>query len=235
MDKGDFNGLLFELPDFIEGKISDDILRSKIISMIDDDRDFRMEYELLKNSLSSIRQTEIESPGNEYFSNLTLKINKKIDESNITVGVFEKLMALIINWKFATVFSVLLITVIFYKSGLINREGSKFLNEKISEFTVNSNSSILVDTSVNIIDEEDYEFVDIEDEKYSSNNKGKNKTVKYQNKNNKKDKNADLSADDFGETQLFFNSENLSIEDEFEKMTPQQQKEFLKNLENLKL
>ncbi len=235
MDKGDFNGLLFELPDFIEGKITDDVLRGKIIFLIDEDSDFRMEYELLKNSLSSISKTVIESPGNEYFSNLTLKINKKIDEDNNKISVFEKLRTRVINWKFATVFSVLLITVIFYKSGLINREGSKYLNEKISEITENSNSTIPVDTSENIIDEEDYEFVDIDDEKNSSTNKEKNQTVKYQNKNNKKDKGSDFSADDFGETQLFFNAENLSIEDEFEKMTPKQQKEFLKNLENLKL
>ncbi len=235
MDKGDFNGLLFELPDFVEGKITDDILRGKIISLIDEDIDFRIEYELLKNSLSSIRKTEIESPGNEYFSNLTLKINKKIDENKNTISIFEKYRALIINWKFATVFSVLLITVIFYKSGLINREGSKYFNEKISEIAENRNSTVPVDTSENIIDEEDYEFVDIDDEKISSTNKGKNQTVKYQNKNNKKNNNSDFSADDFGETQLYFNAENLSIEDEFEKMTPVQQKEFLKNLENLKL
>lgn len=235
MDKGDFKGLLFELPDFIEGKITDDILIGKIISLIDEDNDFRMEYESLKNSLSSIRKTELESPGNEYFANLTLKISKKLDEDNNKISVFEKLRTLVINWKFATVFSVLLITVIFYKSGLINREGSKYLNEKISEITENSNSTITIDTSENIIDEEEYEFVDIDDEKNSSTTKVKNQSVKNQNRNNKKEKNFDFSVDDFGETQLFYNAENFSIEDEFEKMTPKQQKEFLKNLENLKL
>jgi len=238
MNKGEFDGLIYELPDFIEGKISDEILRNKIISLIDTDNDFRNEYESLRNSISSIRNTKISTPGSEYFSNLTIKINKKIDAKNYPAGVLEKLKGLIFNWKFATVFSVLLITVIFYKSGLINRDGSNYLNEKISEITYNNNSIIMVDSSENLIDENDYEFVDFDDDNNSSTDKIKNKTTKYlikNDKNDKKDKNSDFSLDEFGETQLYYNGENMTIEDEFEKMTPKQQKEFLKNLENLKL
>jgi len=235
MNKEDFDGLLYELPDLIEGKLTDKIIKGKIISLLDEDKDFRMEYESLKNSLSSIRNTQLKSPGNEYFSNLTLKINERIDDKIYVPGVMEKIREFIINWKFATALSVLLITLIFYKSGLINRDGSKYLHERITEITDNNNNTNLIDTSENLIDENDYEFVDIEEDKYSSLNKGKDKSVKSQNKNNKKYNNSDLSLDEFGETQMYFNGDNLSVEEEFEKMTPKQQKEFLKNLENLKL
>lgn len=235
MNKGEFGGLIYELPDFIEGKISDEIIRNKIISLIKEDENFRMEYESLKNSIGSIRSTKINSPGNEYFANLTLKINKRIDEKIYPAGVLEKLKGLFINWKFATVFSVLLITVIFYKSGLIKNEGGNYLNEKISEFTVHNNPNISVDSTKNIVDEEDYEFVDFDDENNSSSIKIKNKTLKDKNKINKKDNNPDFSLDEFGDTQLYCNADDISIEDEFVKMTPKQQKEFLKNLENLKL
>lgn len=235
MSKGDFKGLIYELPDFIEGKIDDISLKNQIISLIEEDMDFRMEYESLKNSMASVRNTEFQLPGNEYFSNLTLRINKKIDEINDKPGILVKFREIFINWKFATVFSVLLITVIFYKSGLIYRGGSTYLQERVSEITENNNQMNLIDSSKIIIDEQDDEFVDFEDDNNTSPDKVRNKAVKYQNKRNKNENTTNSFFDVSEDSQLNFSGDNFSIEEEFEKMTPKQQKEFLKNLENLKL
>ncbi len=234
MNKEDFGGLLYELPDFIEGKITDELLRSKIISLINEDENFRKEYELLKNSMNTIRNIKTDIPGNEYFSNLTMNINRKIDEKYYNSGIWEKLQALFINWKFATVFSVLLIAVIFYKSGLLNRDSGNYLIENKSELTQHNGSNNVADTVMSI-DEEAHEFIDFDEEDDFTDAKLKNKKSKNQIKNNGNNDITDYSIDEFGETQLFNSGDNFSIEEEFEKLTPNQQKEFLKNLENLKL
>lgn len=73
--------LLFSLPDYINGKITDSSLKSEIESMIQTDEEFRNEYLAMKNTLQFVEDSSLEPPPEHYFNGLVPRINTRLENS----------------------------------------------------------------------------------------------------------------------------------------------------------
>ena len=71
--------LMHELPDYINGSITDDELRREIKNEIDSNPEFRSEYESMKSTFSFLGEAALHEPSPFYFTNLLPNINKRID------------------------------------------------------------------------------------------------------------------------------------------------------------
>jgi hypothetical protein len=71
--------LLYSLPDYITGKLNDEGIIHSIEEEIGRNADFREEYELMKETYSSIKDLEFSEPPAHYFTNMVPRINQRID------------------------------------------------------------------------------------------------------------------------------------------------------------
>lgn len=74
--------LLYNLPDFITGKLADEGIKIKIDEEIRNNDDFRKEYESMKETYSSFKDLEFSEPPALYFTNLVPLINQRIDSDS---------------------------------------------------------------------------------------------------------------------------------------------------------
>lgn len=107
------NKLIFDLPDYIQGKIIDKKIIKSIEEEIRDNEDFRNEYETLKAFLKSDISLQEEEAPNGYYNNLLPQILDKLEKRNRVESFYKKY---IFNWKLATVFSIFILVIIFYKN-----------------------------------------------------------------------------------------------------------------------
>ena len=75
-----YEELLFDLPDYISGKITDRSRISEIENQINSDSEFRSEYENLKLTFNTLENIKIDEPSDAFFNNLLPKIHQKINE-----------------------------------------------------------------------------------------------------------------------------------------------------------
>jgi hypothetical protein len=74
--------LLYNLPDYVTGKLADEGLRIKITEEINSNTDFKKEYESMKEAYSSFKDLEFSEPPTHYFTNLVPLINQRIESDS---------------------------------------------------------------------------------------------------------------------------------------------------------
>ncbi|MEO8446166.1 MAG: hypothetical protein ABI528_01655 [bacterium] len=94
--KYNMEDLVHSLPDYISDKISDDTLIKEIESEIENNSEFKCEYDDLKKTFSFLKTAELESPNENYFNNLSVKINQRIDNENVAGSFWQRLSPV---WK----------------------------------------------------------------------------------------------------------------------------------------
>lgn len=118
--------LLFQLPDYVTGKITDENLLLRIQSAINSDPEFKKEYESLADTFSTIKDLKFSHPPVHYFNNLVPQINEKITNQNVSKGIsgFFKLSNL---YKYALpAVSVIFLIVIITFSNKNDKDESMF-------------------------------------------------------------------------------------------------------------
>ena len=84
------NKLIFDLPDYIQGKIIDKKIIKSIEEEIRDNEDFRNEYETLKAFLKSDISLKEEEAPNGYYNNLLPQILDKLEKRNHVESFYKK-------------------------------------------------------------------------------------------------------------------------------------------------
>lgn len=136
------NKLKYELPDYVQGKISDEKLLKKIENEIKSDKDFMEEYSSIKSFLGKqMSIIEREAPQG-YYSALLPEILNKAESAQSKKG-----FSIILNWRLATIFSVIILSVIFYRIGIYTPDNEN-LNTFIQQDSVNSVTAQIKDSIV---------------------------------------------------------------------------------------
>jgi hypothetical protein len=134
--------LLYSLPDYITGKLNNEGIKHNIEEEIRINADFREEYELMKETYSSIKNLELSEPPAHYFTNLVPMINQRIESQNrITFSHIFKLANL---FKYALpAVSVIVIIFIFTFSNKNNVNENMFVqtDNTITEIMKTQNDS----------------------------------------------------------------------------------------------
>jgi hypothetical protein len=118
--------LLYSLPDYITGKLNDEGIKHNIEEEIRINADFREEYELMKETYSSIKDLELSEPPAHYFTNLVPMINQRIEKRNRFT--FAHIFRLANLFKYALpAVSVVVLIVIFTFSNKSNVSENMFV------------------------------------------------------------------------------------------------------------
>ncbi|MFA5011009.1 MAG: hypothetical protein WC644_03550 [Ignavibacteria bacterium] len=157
--------LLFHLPDYVTGKITDDNLLLRIQSEINSNPEFKKEYESFTETYSTIKDLKFSSPPDHYFTNMVPKINEKIANQKESMGIsgFFKLSYL---YKYALpAVSVILLIVIITFSNKNNKDESMFsrYGDTISDIMKFDSES----SYESIDDENDIALESAEDDEFS--------------------------------------------------------------------
>ncbi|MDD5361590.1 MAG: hypothetical protein PHN88_05630 [Ignavibacteria bacterium] len=73
--------LLYSLPDYVNGKVYDESLKSEIEKKIKTDAEFRNEYLSVRNAFQFVKDSSFEEPPEHYFNNLVPRLNERIERS----------------------------------------------------------------------------------------------------------------------------------------------------------
>ncbi len=110
--------LLHSLPDYINNKIDDNELISEIERELQINPDFKNEYTEISNTLSFLESAELESPNENYFNNLSVNINKRLNPEEITESIGYRFG--LIGKLLLTFIPIILIAFFIYKSAGVN-------------------------------------------------------------------------------------------------------------------
>lgn len=111
--------LIHSLPDYASDNIEDSELIKEIERVINTDNEVKNEFIEISNTMNFLNSADLEHPGENYFNNLSVKINERINENTNPVSILDRLGLL---WKILIpVFSILLISFLF----LINKNNDK--------------------------------------------------------------------------------------------------------------
>ncbi|HRI85747.1 MAG TPA: hypothetical protein PK536_09920, partial [Ignavibacteria bacterium] len=106
--------LMQSIPDFINDKISDSELSNAVGELIETDSQFKNEYEEVSKTLSFFEKSEFPEPPDNYFNNLPVRINERINpassvsENSVMFQNFSK------AWKYIVpALTVILIALFF--------------------------------------------------------------------------------------------------------------------------
>jgi hypothetical protein len=73
--------LLYSLPDYVNGKVHDERLKSGIEKRINTDEEFRNEYMSVRNAFRFVKSSSLEEPPEHYFNSLVPRLNERIEKS----------------------------------------------------------------------------------------------------------------------------------------------------------
>lgn len=135
--------LLYSLPDYITGKLNDEGIRHNIEEEIRINVSFREEYELMKETYSSIKDLEFSEPPAHYFTNLMPLINQRIE--NNSGFSFAHMFRLANLFKYALpAVSVIVLIFIFTFSNKSNKNENMFVHtdDTITEIMRNNKDTI---------------------------------------------------------------------------------------------
>jgi len=151
--------LIYSLPDYIAGKINDKGIQNKIEEEIRNNDGFRQEYELLKETYSSLKNLEFSEPPAHYFNNLIPRLNQRIENEN--KFSFAHLFRLANLFKYAlpavTVVCVILLITFTNKS---NKDENMFIQSdntitEIMKGSIDSTAAVDTGTGDTVIEEND--------------------------------------------------------------------------------
>ncbi|MFA7360640.1 MAG: hypothetical protein WC139_06345 [Candidatus Kapaibacterium sp.] len=164
-----YEELLYNLPDYVAGKITDENLLLRIQSELNSNPEFKAEYDLLSETYSAVKDMKFSEPPVHYFTNLVPKINEKINKQKESKGIagFFRLSNLV-KYALPAVSVVLLIFVITF-SNKNDKDESMFTrySDTISEImkldSETSNVSVDVETDTALESTEEEGFTDSDD------------------------------------------------------------------------
>jgi len=129
--------LYHSLPDYILSKISDKDLISEIKMEIENNPEFKNEYDEMLGAFKFLESARLDSPDEIYFNNLSVKINVRIFKEKITFNFFDWLG---LKWKTLIPVSLAIIAAfVIFKLFIIEKEGS---SQRESTTFYNSNENI---------------------------------------------------------------------------------------------
>jgi len=129
--------LYHSLPDYILSKISDQDLISEIKFEIENNPEFKNEYDEILGSFKFLGSARLDSPDEIYFNNLSVKINDRIYKEKIPNNFFDWLG---LKWKLLIPVSLVVIAA-FVIFNLFIREKEESTQNEITSF-YNSNENI---------------------------------------------------------------------------------------------
>lgn len=231
--------LLFNLPDFIEGRLDDSEIKEAILYEIKNNPGFREEYEMLGGTISEFRNFEFSEPPGNYFNNLIPVINEKIELQKKKLSLSKSISFL---WKIAVPAAAVLLFVFTFRNYFIEKEYTvQIKNDTLivshNDFQVNQKQDELNSDNNTVRTEDEYdEIYDYENiMNLFSESTGSRKKI-----NNKSENSGNVLSLDFSENKtdedLFFSDEDDSnFEQIFENMNKDQQNELLDKLKKSKL
>ena len=151
--------LIYSLPDYITGKLNDEGIKFRIEEEIRDNNGFRQEYELLRETYSSLKNLEFSEPPAHYFNNLIPRLNQRIE--NESKFSFAHLFRLANLFKYAlpavTVVCVILLITFTNKS---NKDENMFIQSDntisdIMKGSLDSTTAVSTETGDSALEEND--------------------------------------------------------------------------------
>lgn len=144
-----YEELLFDLPDYISGKITDRARISEIEKQINSDAEFRSEYENLKLTFNTLENIKIDEPSDAFFNNLLPKIHQKINEKEIPqehkVSIWDRffpvlkyVLPVLVLITFVYIYNIDNSTVINKFDTLTSKSNEVIINEKNIEPNIDS-------------------------------------------------------------------------------------------------
>ncbi len=123
------------LPDYILNKLEDKSLIEKIENRLSSDSSFKTEFEEIRNTMSFLNSAEFTPPPDNYFSNLSVNINRRIEVKNKKFEFFTD--PLFIFRKLIPVLGLIILAAYFIFSYVKNDtdKNETSVNEKISSDT----------------------------------------------------------------------------------------------------
>ena len=240
------NELLLNLPDFINNKLEDKSIIEKINNEIASNEEFKTLYEDMKFSLEFMIKTELTPPPDNYFNNLLPNINQRLEQSK-QKSSFAWFGKIIPYWKYAVPVCVVVLFFLIYDINFtdnkINVQPSEEVSSTLQEINPESkieedNTSDSTDSALDqIIDDEDtqdsyippqtsksYATVQMKDvhniAKATETTKGLSGDFPEVFESNSDDEFSNNPGDDF------------YLDNNLNKLTPEQQKQILNKLKN---
>lgn len=128
--------LYHSLPDYILSKISDQELISDIKFEIENNPEFKNEYDEMLGAFKFLDSARLDSPDEIYFNNLSVKINDRIYKEKIPVNFLERLGLL---WKLLIPASLVIIAAFTIFNLFINNKEELTQNENKTIYNSNDN------------------------------------------------------------------------------------------------
>ncbi|MEO8666334.1 MAG: hypothetical protein ABI462_12645 [Ignavibacteria bacterium] len=114
--------LFHSLPDYISSNVGDKNLISEIEKEIQQNPEYKREYENMKHTFGFLKSVEPEGPGESYFNNLSVRINERVSRKSIweEISLFWKILVPVI--------SIIIIAILLY-----NNSGSDKTKNQITD------------------------------------------------------------------------------------------------------
>ena len=237
------NNLYINLPDYINNSLKDKNIIEQIKFEIDHNPDFKNDYEQMKFSLDLMSNTELDAPPDNYFNNLIPEINLRIEQSKKKHSFiwFSKIVP---YWKYAVPVSLIVLFLLMYdiefRDNKVNIAPITEISNTLQE--LNQDTKIDEDNSPDSLDAALTQI--ISDEEVTTIYTPPH-TIYYSDEQNTIDANIDKEPeikkgmeednpeifDSNGEDDMLNSAGfDLLLDNELNKMTPEQQKKILTEL-----
>ena len=226
--------LLYSLPDYITGKLVDEDLKFRIENEINLNTDFKQEYEMMKETYSSIKDLQFSEPPAHYFNNLVPRLNQRIE--SVSKFSFSHLFRLANLFKYALpAVSVIVLIVIFTFPNKSNKNENMFkqTDNTITEIMKANTDTLQTDneTVENTSAEENIVVENIQENETTPIKKEKNrteKTIKVTNLNN-------VNIEDMiAETETIEKYDDYVYENDFNSLSQKDQTDLINKLSKTK-
>lgn len=227
--------LIYSLPDYITDKLNDEGIKFRIEEEIRNNNVFRQEYELLKETYSSLKNLEFSEPPAHYFNNLIPRLNQRIE--NEDKFSFAHLFRLANLFKYALpAVTVVFIIVIITFTNKSNKDENMFVQSdntitKIMKEPADTIMAIKTETGDSAVEENN--AVNSNDINNAVNNKQISK-VNYTNQTNKtgvENKTSSVNIEDlFTETDENETEDVFMYENEFTTLSKSEQSDIINKL-----
>lgn len=255
--------LVHSLPDYISGRIDDQNLLREIESEIINNPEFKIELDELKSTMNFLNSAELESPDEIYFNNLPVKINERLLQEGsywhklgafwkILIPAISVLIIAVILYNVSTNEPVIVattenennITVTAENKDAVAKNEIQTKQNNLTQVDQNAkdknelgaeNKKVYISKNLNrkknpaltqkdIKQNEPYAYIPPGIEKASANMIANNYET------------AEIENPDIQEDVLYSeDSDDYNIEEEFQELTPEQQKEILEDLNNTQI
>ncbi len=219
--------LLFSLPDYINGKITDSSLKSEIESLIETDEEFRNEYIAMKNTFQFVAGSSLESPPEHYFTGLVPRINTRLENSASSKLSIHGILHL---WRYVVPALTVILVII-----IVSMPGKKQFEVSLSDSqNVTGTTSLTNDTLKVPVTESTVENVVSNTENNNTTTGSTSVRTKKVSENEPDNILEGLSEFIDGEVEQPVDADYYFDENEFGNLSPAEQNELIANLSKTK-